>query len=142
MWYHCVGLRQQVVVVFFAGMCDDCILQYMNVQCVYAGAAVVYLYKCLGVCSFVPVADMSTLVKSQKLQAVAFFEKERVWSSQSAVVYETRAWPDVASLQSLRRCLCCLVHHILALCPVWKYPSALMDISFNNQWLITAGNRV
>lgn len=50
----------------------------MNVQCVYAGAAVVYLYKCLGVHSFVPVADMSTLVKSQKLQAVAFFEKERV----------------------------------------------------------------
>lgn len=50
----------------------------MNVQCVYAGAAVVYLYKCLGVRSFVPVADMSTLVKSQKLQAVAFFEKERV----------------------------------------------------------------
>lgn len=50
----------------------------MNVQCVHAGAAVVYLYKCLGVRSFVPVADMSTLVKSQKLQAVAFFEKERV----------------------------------------------------------------
>lgn len=61
---------------FFAGICDDCMLQYMNVQCVYAGAAVVYLYKCLGVRSFVPVADMSTLVKSQKLQAIAFFEKE------------------------------------------------------------------
>lgn len=95
------------------------------------------------VCVWAPLAHMLVPVKSRKLQATFLsLNKKKAPTSQSVAAYETAVWPDIASPQSLCCRHFCLQHHCLACRPVWKYPSALMDISFNNQWLIPTGNDV
>lgn len=101
-----------------------CMWMYM-----YGGEDAACFWRCVCVNPRVPPAHTLVPVKSRKLQAISVFKKEkRASASQSVAAYETAAWPDFASLQSL---CCCLQHHSGA----GLQPGMVIPLSLNGHFI-------